>query len=51
MHYYTPSKGVKPPSDREVDLIEKQRAATRIELLVMEIISRVMQTSACNIQC
>lgn len=39
MHYFTPKKGVKLSSDREVELIEIQRAATRIELLVMEIIS------------
>lgn len=36
-------KGVKPPSDMEVEFLEIQRAATRIELLVMEIISRVLQ--------
>lgn len=43
MHYFTRGTGVKPPSDRKVDLIKIQRAATRITLLVMEIISRVLQ--------
>lgn len=36
MHCFTTSTGVKPPLDRKVDLIEIQRVATQIELIVMK---------------